>query len=116
VRKGENSTYIFLFCRWMHLAHALVYKQANDDYDFSDLIATKLITHAEAARLAEFTDLSLTPIVYGWVLTCMTPSKKKKKKKKKEESPLKYYFLIFILQCCSRYCLKLHQVLQYQWP
>lgn len=55
----------------MHLGHALIYKEANDDEDLSDLKDTKLITGTEAAVLVNFKNLSQPPIVYGWVMKSM---------------------------------------------
>jgi len=59
--------------RWMHLGHALIYKQANDDEDLSDLVTATLATPAEVDALNEFKHLSQPPIVYGWAMTLLQP-------------------------------------------
>jgi len=54
--------------RWMHLAHCLVYKQANHDYAFAELITNEVATDEEVARLRSCIDISLPGIVYGWCM------------------------------------------------
>lgn len=54
--------------RWMHLAHCLVYKQANEDYTFGDLVAAEVATEEEVERLSSMTGVSLPGVVYGWCM------------------------------------------------
>lgn len=54
--------------RWMHLAHALVYKQANNDFTFDDLTSTNLITDEESERLSKSIKQSLPALIYGWCI------------------------------------------------
>jgi predicted membrane chloride channel (bestrophin family) len=59
--------------RWMHLAHSMVYKHANDDVDYNDLVEAKVATQAEADRLTESKGHNLPAIVYGWCFAILPP-------------------------------------------
>lgn len=70
---SESEKTVKKIIRWMHLSHALIYKEANDDYDMSDLKETKLIHDSEATVLSECKGLNHPPIVYGWVMHSVQP-------------------------------------------
>jgi predicted membrane chloride channel (bestrophin family) len=69
----ESQASVKTITRWMNLAHSLVYKQANNDTDFSDLLDSGLANKAEVERFIECKNLSLPPIVYGWVTRTLHP-------------------------------------------
>lgn len=54
--------------RWMHLAHCMIYKQANEDYTFADLVAAELATDEEVERLRSMIGTNLPGVVYGWCM------------------------------------------------
>lgn len=54
--------------RWMHLAHCLVYKQANEDYTFADLVEAEVATDEEVERLRSIIGVNLPGVVYGWCM------------------------------------------------
>jgi len=60
-----------ILLRWMHLAHYLVYKQANSDYSFADLVNSEIATKEEAERLRGSIEVSLPGLVYGWCMNVM---------------------------------------------
>jgi len=59
--------------RLMHLAHSLIYKQAINDNDLSELVEQKLATRAEEEAIAECKDLSQPAIVYSWCMHLIKP-------------------------------------------
>jgi len=54
--------------RWMHLSHCFIYKHANEDYSFADLVAAEVTTEEEVERLRTMIGISLPGVVYGWCM------------------------------------------------
>jgi len=52
--------------RWMNLAHALIYKHANKDFDYEDIMKDQLITSEEMKKLDTYGNLPV--MVLGWCM------------------------------------------------
>lgn len=59
--------------RLMHLAHALIYKQAINDNDFSEFLEQKMMTQSEEEAISECKDLPQSAIVYSWCMHLVKP-------------------------------------------